>query len=128
MGRVLVVDDDRSIISLLEKIIHKKGHQIIVAEGGIEGLALAQSEIPDLVLTDIRMPDMEGNVLAATLKADPRLAHIPVVIMSGSDEEVPGVEATLSKPFDIRDVYNMLDNYLGAIEGFSTDKINHPPD
>lgn len=112
MGKVLVVDDDPSIITLLQRIIQKKGHQIIIARNGREGLVQAQAEVPDLVLTDIRMPDMEGGELAATLKADPRLARIPVVIMSGSDQEISGASTVLTKPFDIRDIYAILDYYI----------------
>lgn len=114
MGKVLVVDDDPSIITLLQRVIQKKGHQIIIARNGREGLMQAQAELPDLILTDIRMPDMEGGELAATLKADKRLARIPVIIMSGSDQAISGAATVLTKPFDIRDIYAMLEHYLTA--------------
>ncbi len=114
MGKVLVVDDDSHIVSLLQRVVLKKGHQILVAGNGRQGLALARSEVPDIVLTDIRMPDMQGGELAMAIKNDPNLAHITVIIMSGEIYENPLVDRVLVKPFDLHEVYELLDDYLGS--------------
>ncbi len=113
MAKVLVVDDDVSIITLLQRVITKKGHQIIIARNGREGLAQAQAEVPDLILTDFRMPDMEGGELVLLLRDDPRLAQIPLVIMSGTHHpELNGLAQVLSKPFELKEIYSLLDQFF----------------
>ncbi len=116
MGKVLVIDDDPGITLLLKRIIAKKGHQSCTASNGWAGFNLAQAEVPDLILTDIRMPDMGGIELAELLKADPLLSHIPIVILSGTayllNLEATAADDILPKPFDLASVYTMLDRYL----------------
>lgn len=116
MGKVLVVDDDAGITLLLQRIIKKKGHEIIIARNGWEGLERAQTELPDLIFTDVRMPDLGGVELADYIRDDPRLAHIPIVILSGTayliDLEDTAADDLLTKPFDLKSVYNLLDRYL----------------
>jgi CheY-like chemotaxis protein len=117
MSKVLVVDDDPGIALLLKRIISKKGHEIVTAGNGWEGLKLAQEEIPDLIFTDVRMPDLGGVELAGFLKADPNLQHIPVIILSGTafllELEKTSADDILTKPFDLKSVYAMLERYLG---------------
>lgn len=118
MSKVLVVDDDPGIALLLKRIISKKGHDIVTAGNGWEGLKLAQQEIPDLIFTDVRMPDLGGVELAGFLKADPILQHIPVVILSGTafllELEKTPADDLLTKPFDLKSVYAILERYLGS--------------
>ncbi|MBN9390580.1 MAG: response regulator [Chloroflexi bacterium] len=117
MSKVLVVDDDPGIALLLKRIISKKGHEIVTAGNGWEGLKMAQQEIPDLIFTDVRMPDLGGVELAGFLKADPSLQHIPVIILSGTafllELEKTSADDILTKPFDLKSVYAMLERYLG---------------
>ena len=118
MSKVLVVDDDPGIALLLKRIISKKGHQIVTASNGWEGLKMAREEIPDLIFTDVRMPDLGGVELAGFLKADPSLNHIPVVILSGTafllELEKTAADDILTKPFDLKSVYAILEQYLGT--------------
>ena len=123
MGKVLVVDDDAGIALLLQRLISKKGHQITVARNGKEGLACAQAEVPDLVFTDVRMPDLNGLDLATLIRADPRLEHIPIVILSGTayliDLKDTAADAILTKPFDLKSVYALLEQFLGHSDPIS---------
>lgn len=116
MGKVLVVDDDASIVLLLQRIIARKGHQTIVARNGWEGFNKARSELPDLIFTDMRMPDLDGMELSAMLKSDPQLAHIPVIILSGTayliELEDTYADDILTKPFDLKTVYAKLERFL----------------
>ena len=118
MSKVLVVDDDPGIALLLKRIISKKGHQIVTAANGWEGLRIAQEEKPDLIFTDVRMPDLGGVELAGFLKADPFLQHIPVIILSGTafllELDKTPADNILTKPFDLKSVYAMLEKYLGS--------------
>lgn len=117
MSKVLVVDDDPGITLLLKRIISKKGHDIVTAGNGWEGLKVAQEVIPDLIFTDVRMPDLGGVELAGFLKADPNLGHIPVIILSGTafllELEKTAADDILTKPFDLKSVYAILERYLG---------------
>ena len=127
MGKVLVVDDDANITLLLQRIISKKGHQIITARNGWEGLNRAQAELPDLIFTDVRMPDLSGLELTTFLRADPALEHIPIVILSGTaylvDLNDTQADAILTKPFDLKTVYSLLDQFLDPV---SADEIVPP--
>lgn len=121
MSKILVVDDDPGITLLLKRIISKKGHDIVTAANGWEGLKIAQEEVPDLIFTDVRMPDLGGVELAGFLKADPSLKHIPVIILSGTafllELEKTAADNILTKPFDLKAVYAILEQYLGSNPG-----------
>lgn len=124
MSKILVIDDDPGITLLLKRIIAKKGHDILIASNGLEGLKLAQEEVPDLIFTDVRMPDLGGVELAGFIKSDPNLQHIPVIILSGTaymlDLEKTAADNILTKPFALKSVYGILDYYLGQ-EGNETE-------
>ncbi len=126
MGKVLVVDDDPGITLLLKRIITKKGHQSCSASNGCDGFNLAQTELPDLIFTDIRMPDMGGVELVELLKADPFLSHIPIVILSGTayllNLEATPADDILPKPFDLASFYAILDRYLTNSRDISAEK------
>jgi CheY-like chemotaxis protein len=116
MAKVLVVDDDPGIVSLLQRIISKKGYETFVAYDGREGLDLAQKHRPDLILTDIKMPDLGGEELTHLLRSDPELADIPIVILSGTaflvDLETTRADSVLTKPFELKTVYALLERFL----------------
>jgi class 3 adenylate cyclase len=104
---VLVVDDDIVNRKLLVRMLEQEGHRARTAENGREALELARAEPPDVVLLDIVMPELDGIAVLETLKADPALQHVPVIMISAVDElgsvvrciEI-GAEDYLPKPFD----------------------------
>jgi adenylate cyclase len=104
---VLVVDDDVVNRKLLVRMLEQEGHRARTAENGREALELARAEPPDVVLLDIVMPELDGIAVLETLKADPALQHVPVIMISAVDElesvvrciEI-GAEDYLPKPFD----------------------------
>jgi len=81
-ARVLVVDDEPSAVDLLDNLLTAAGCLALRAGGGAEGIALARSERPDLVLLDLMMPDVDGFNVVATLKADPATRNIPIVVIT----------------------------------------------
>ena len=83
--KILVVDDSENIMRLVGKILGFRGYEVIGARTGEEAIDIAQTELPDLILMDVRMPG-EINGLEATrrIKALPQLAHIPILAMSAS--------------------------------------------
>jgi len=106
-GRVLVVDDDPAHRTLCVEAIGKLGLKVIEAEDGRRALTRARFERPDLIVTDIAMPGLDGFELAAALRRSKRTQEIPVVFItgeSGTEHEVRarelGAVAYVSKPFD----------------------------
>ena len=105
--RVLIVDDNEVNRDLLAKRLQRQGYEVTVASNGFEALEILGSMSLDLVLLDIMMPQMNGYQVLETLKADPALRHIPVVMISAVNDidsvvrciEL-GAEDYLSKPFN----------------------------
>lgn len=104
--RILIVDDVPDNIRILSRMLAGEGHQIIAATGGLEALALAESTIPDLILLDIMMPELDGYGVIEALKADPLLAPIPVIFITAladAEDESRGLALGavdyITKPF-----------------------------
>jgi CheY-like chemotaxis protein len=101
MSRVLLVDDDACIRDALSAVLHETGHTVTLAVDGAEGLRLANSANPEVIVSDVMMPVMDGPEMVRRMKATPRLANVPVILMSAL-ETVPRVPvaAMLRKPLD----------------------------
>jgi len=107
-GRVLVVDDDVSNRSLLAEWLGAYGHQVSVAADGAEALASVERELPDAIILDVMMPGLDGFAVCERLKADPRTAVVPVLLLTALDERedrLRGMRAAandfLTKPADL---------------------------
>jgi adenylate cyclase len=106
-GRVLIVDDDRINRTLLTRGVEQAGHEVRTAENGRDALELLRDGPYDLVLLDIVMPELDGVSVLDEIKSDPRLQHVPVIMISAVDEVDSvvrciemGAEDYLPKPFD----------------------------
>ena len=80
--KILVVDDDRSIITLLNNFLSAQGYHVLVAYDGLEGMVQARKEIPDLILLDVMMPEINGYDVCSNLKFDEKLKHIPIIVLT----------------------------------------------
>jgi CheY-like chemotaxis protein len=80
--KILVVDDNRTIKLLLEKRLTAEGYRVITASDGKEGLSAAARELPDLILSDVDMPVMDGGEMVSKLKGSIRTSHIPVIFLT----------------------------------------------
>lgn len=107
--RVLVVDDDDAIRMLCSITLEAEGFSVIEASDGNEGLELALSECPDLIVTDVKMPRCDGFTLTETLRREEKTREIPVVFMTGNSDKTHeararelGAFAFLPKPFNPR--------------------------
>jgi DNA-binding response OmpR family regulator len=105
--RMLVVDDDPVILKLLRISFEMEGFEVLSAADGQEGLERARSDHPDVVLSDIMMPRLDGLQLLAELKADPTTADLPVVLLSAKAQNAEvreglamGADDYVTKPFD----------------------------
>ncbi len=80
--KILVVDDNRTIKLLLEKRLAAEGYIVVTASDGREGLAAAAREMPDLILSDVDMPVMDGGEMVSKIKSSIRTSHIPVIFLT----------------------------------------------
>ena len=108
--KVLVVDDNPEILNFTKGLL-SKDHAVFVASNGQDGLALAQQELPDVIVTDTRMPKLDGAGLIRALREDPRLAQIPTIILTArnqvTDREAAresGADMVMDKPFNPREL------------------------
>ncbi len=84
--KALIIDDDQTVIDIWSAVLTKDGFEVITALSGKAGLESAQKNLPDFILLDQIIPDMKGNDVLATLKADPKTAGIPVALVSNYSE------------------------------------------
>jgi len=104
--KVLVVDDDPVIVRLLRVNFEMEGYEVATAADGVEGLAAVRAERPDVIVSDIMMPNLAGLGFAAALKTDPALAAIPIVLLSAKaqnadiDAGLDIADDYVTKPFD----------------------------
>jgi two-component system, sensor histidine kinase and response regulator len=104
-GRVFIVDDEAAVRETLQTVLSADGHQFTSATNGADALARLQEEVPDVILLDVMMPAMDGHEVCRRIKADPRLRHVPVVlvtVLESKEDLVKGLDAGadefLSKP------------------------------
>ncbi len=116
---VLVVDDDPFQCKLLERLLGNAGYRSIVAQSGAEALALLRRQLPDLVLMDVALPDLNGVEITRRLKASPRTAAVPIVMITGHSERhvlqaslKAGAVDFLVKPFDREVLLSKLARHL----------------
>jgi two-component system, cell cycle response regulator DivK len=116
---ILIVDDNEQNRRLARDVLEFAGFRTLEAVGGIEGVALAVEHRPDLVLMDIRMPDMKGTEAVRKLREDERTAAIPVVALTSStmkgDRErflADGFDGYLEKPIRVREFPDKIRGHL----------------
>lgn len=91
MAKVLIIDDSPTETYKLTSMLEKSGHEVLTAETGEDGIALAKKELPDVVLMDIVMPGLNGFQATRQLTKAPETAHIPVIIVTTKDQQTDRV-------------------------------------
>ena len=104
---VLLVEDDPVILKLLEVNFELEGYAVLLAHDGAEGIELARAERPDLIISDIMMPNVSGIELVQTLKADDATSGIPIILLSAKAQTADiragmeaGADDYVTKPFE----------------------------
>ncbi len=88
MGKkILVIDDEQRVVDLLSKFLSKEGFEVLSAIDGNTGVRLAKKFIPDLIILDVIMPGMDGGEVMEQIQEDDKLAHIPVIFLTGAVTE-----------------------------------------
>ncbi len=117
--KVLYIEDNFDNMILVKRVLEIEGYEVIGAETGREGLAKAAENQPDIVITDINLPDIDGYEITDTLKKTDETAHIPVIAMTANvmkkDRESvfkAGCDGYISKPIDVDDLPGQIENFL----------------
>ena len=123
MARILVIEDNAANMKLADFLLRKAGHEVLRAGDATEGLALARSAAPDLVLMDVQLPGMDGLTATKELKADPATCMIKVIVltafaMKGDEEKMlaAGCDGYIAKPFQYQ---QFLDRVRAALDAES---------
>jgi CheY-like chemotaxis protein len=112
VSRILVVDDEPDQRFLLRRILQRSGHEVSEANDGAAALRAVRESPPDLVVTDVMMPVMNGVELIRCLRDDPATAHIPIVAASGDTHLAGAADAILSKPYESSRLLTLVETLL----------------
>ena len=116
---VLHIEDNEYNRKIVRQLLSRTSYRLLEAADGEEGLAVAQRELPDLILMDVQLPKLSGLDATRLLRADPRTAKIPLVVvtsfaLSGDDRRAidAGASAYLAKPYSPRDLMALINRFL----------------
>ncbi len=121
--KILVVDDERHIVRLVEVNLTRAGYDIVVAYDGIEALEVVKKEKPDMIVLDVMMPRMDGFEVLKKLQADESTQNIPVIMLTAKAQDADifkgwssGVSSYLTKPFNPRELLTFVERIFQSIE------------
>lgn len=111
---LLVVEDDFRLRNVFSEVLSRNGYSVLQAANGREGVFLAQEHLPDLVLTDLAMPILDGWGVLAAIRSDPRTAAIPVVAISANldAEAIARFDGALRKPMRLPELLAEVERML----------------
>lgn len=119
---ILVVEDDAQILEILTILLREQGYHVVRARDGQTALSLVENTRPDLIVSDVKMPGMDGFTLCEHVRADPAFAHVPFIFLTARDEKadrrrgmVLGADDYLTKPFEPEDLLLAIDARLARV-------------
>ena len=121
MARIIVAEDDEIVAELVRDALMNAGHGVGVLPDGNQALGVIRARLPDLVILDCNMPEMSGLLVLREMRKSPKLAHIPVLILTGrrSEKDVTlamyeGADDYMKKPFDADELVFRVEELLQA--------------
>ncbi len=122
---ILYIEDDPASRSLVERTLSHAGYRVLVAERGLDGIDIARRETPDLILTDINLPDLSGREITTTLRSETRFKTTPIVALTAQAYNehraltmAAGVNGYLTKPIDVEALPGRVEFYLDGGSDF----------
>ena len=119
MQKILVIDDEQLHLDHAAKILRDAGYEVITASDGREGLEILAASIPDLVLSDAMMPDVDGYGVLEKMREDPRLRDLPFAMFTGlrvkglrTESKQQGAQEFLNKPYKSEDLLEVVRRLL----------------
>jgi two-component system phosphate regulon response regulator PhoB len=129
MARLLIIEDEKDLLKVLEFNLRQAGHEVLSATRGRDGLQIAREHQPDLVLLDLMLPDIAGTEVCKSLKQASPTREIAVLMLTAKGEEVDrivgfelGADDYVVKPFSVRELLLRIDAILRRLKG------DHTPD
>jgi DNA-binding NarL/FixJ family response regulator len=126
--RLLVVDDDPGLLLAVSETLRAEGFDVKTARRGNDALTIVAQSLPDLIVSDIRMPGMDGYELVKHLRSNPRSRLVPIVFLTAKDETADriqgfrtGVDAYLTKPFEPDELLAVVNSILQRVERTHSD-------
>jgi DNA-binding NarL/FixJ family response regulator len=117
--RLLLIDDDPNLILLVKDYLEFRGYEVVTAENGREALEVLEQDIPDMIICDVMMPEMDGYQLVSTIRQDPKTSWIPVLFLSAkgqSQDRVKGLnigaDVYMVKPFEPEELVAQVESSL----------------
>ncbi|NLX09430.1 MAG: hybrid sensor histidine kinase/response regulator [Chloroflexi bacterium] len=124
---ILYIEDDKASQILIQRVLTHAGYHVLIADRALDGIDLAHKHRPDLILTDINLPDMSGREITVRLRSDPRLASVPIVAITSYSHTferdktfAAGVSGYITKPVDVSSLLKKIEEYLHGTQ----DKVN----
>ena len=121
--RLLIVDDEPNLLRAVAACLKAEGYEITTARSGREALVHLAESVPDLIVSDIRMPGMDGYQLVRQLRGSPRTALVPIIFLTAKDETTDriegfraGIDAYLTKPFEPEELIAVVNGILTRVE------------
>ncbi len=119
-GSILLVDDELHVAQILSRRLAREGYEIKTARDGVEALGMINEFTPDLVISDLQMPRMDGISLALKLSEDPALREVPIILLTArghrvnnDDIEQSGIVRLMAKPFSSQEMVSVVGEVLG---------------
>jgi len=129
-GRILVVEDDVDISKMLRIYFDSQGYEVLVANRGNEALDICRTKLPNVVVLDIQLPDIDGYEVCRSLRSNTRTSYVPIIFLTQKDErsdKIAGLELGaddyITKPFDIEELKLRVE---GAIRRSLREALTHP--
>ncbi|MFH1387523.1 MAG: response regulator [bacterium] len=124
MADILIIEDEKDIAESLEYNLKKEGYKILKANDGNDGLKIAESRLPSLVLLDLMIPGVEGLEVCRRLKKNPKTANIPIIMLTAKGSETDkvvglevGADDYITKPFSMKELIARAKTILRRYEG-----------
>ncbi|MGD9092002.1 MAG: response regulator [Anaerolineales bacterium] len=119
--RIVYIEDEPEMIDLVRLILSRKGYEVIGANGGREGLNKVRQDLPDLILLDLMMPDLDGWDVYQQIKAENATKDIPVIVVTAKAQSIDKVlglhiakvDDYISKPFSPQELVDSVEKILG---------------
>ena len=116
--KILIVDDDKAITTMLSGLLSHQGYTVLVAHDGLDGMVQVRQSVPDVIILDIMMPEINGYDVCSNLKFDERFKHIPIIVMTSRERELDarigklmGIDY-IQKPIDTKILLEKIENSI----------------
>jgi DNA-binding NarL/FixJ family response regulator len=126
--QLLVVDDDPGLLLAVSETLRAEGHEVVTARRASEAMVRVAESLPDLIISDIRMPGMDGYALVRNLRAAPRTRLIPIIFLTARDDIADritgfrtGVDAYITKPFESEELVAVVKSILERVQRTHSD-------